>query len=301
VTSACVPFLTAWSNFIAHNHSFFNHHHIHTRHHYIPKHDDRQHDTLAISDTKHKMGSEETYGGCLYTLLEEARAANKIGDNRKPLSEFLIDFQRKQKAFEEAQRQKFDVSGASSDSSTLTLILQLIDLADSSMRESPRKTCGDNIVDSPSTIREKEGQHAQSRLPSMSSSSSSHRLNPSVSVYQPQKLPVNPPSNQWIPPQHFNTQAERDAYLRGVAHGYARGTYEGYARGAYENYIRGSHEGFAHGCREGYARGTLKGSQKRFVTGRAQGLFEATNKITKVVPYEKVLELPQKPSGVGWF
>jgi hypothetical protein len=135
----------------------------------------------------------------------------------------------------------------------------------------------------------------------MSSSSSFHRLNPSVSVYQPQKLPINPPYNQWIPPQHFNTQVERDAYSRGVAHGHARGTYEGYARGAYENYIRGSQEGFAHGCREGYARGPLEGSQKGFVTGRAQGLFEATKKTTKVVPYGKVHELPQKPSGAGWF
>jgi hypothetical protein len=259
---------------------------------------------MAISDTKRKMYSEETYGDRLHTLLEEARAANKIGENRKPLSEFLIDFERKQKAFEEAQRQKFEVSGASSDSSTLTLIQQFINMADSSTREAPTSTCGANFVGSPSTTREEEGQHAQSRLPSISSSSSSHRLNPSVSVYQPQKLPVHPLYSQWIPPQHFTTQAERDAYFRGVAHGHARGTYEGYARGAYENYIRGSQEGFAHGCREGYARCSLEGSQKGFPQGRAQGLYEATKKATKVVPYEMVPmvhELSQKPSGVDWF
>jgi hypothetical protein len=134
------PFSHSGVQYIAHNHSFFNHHDIYTRHHYIPKHGDRQHDTMAISDTKHKMDSEETYGDRLHTLLEEARAANKIGENRKPLPEFLIDFERKQKAFEDAQRQKFEVSGASSDSSTLTLIQQLINLADhqcASLRERP--------------------------------------------------------------------------------------------------------------------------------------------------------------------
>lgn len=64
-----------------------------------------------MPEDDNKMGNEQTNTDRLDTLLEEARAANKIGESRKPVSEFLMDFERKQKAFEEAQQQKLkDVS-----------------------------------------------------------------------------------------------------------------------------------------------------------------------------------------------
>ena len=153
---------------------------------YIPNRGESQCKNMAISNTELKVSSKETCGDRLHTLFEEARAANKIGQDRKPLSEFLQEFEGKQKAFEDAQRKKFQVSGASSNSSTVTLIQHPIDQAESSTSKSPIKSCGPNIIDSPPTLRERSAHQANSKLPSMSTSSSSSPLPPVVSAHQAQ-------------------------------------------------------------------------------------------------------------------